>query len=594
MDTVNGPKKLCTLFNECVLRVPPYQRAYAWHPDPHLQSFLEDLRNHPIDQDKSYFYGTISRAKNVRRHHLTGYDLVDGQQRLTTACIFVAAALPRLSKDPELSRLAELHQETFIRDRLGSRKLETITTDDGFFEEFILQSEDRGSDHFQTPSQRRLFEAKQYFDKALSELCVDEIAGLIRVLYESQILVYAVDSDLEATQIFELQNDRGKPLTDLEALKSFLMYGLYLDAGPKIGTDLPIVQENFSVIYRAAEKMEGLYGARSEDELLTDHCIAFEERRTINGSDGWYQPKQLIRRILQDTLSVEKTAWIKRFSHRLRDSFEFALQIMEARDSEASIELGELTALGRTAPFWPLLLKCWKLDKKPGRSDFNRVVRTMESFVFRAILGGKRSDRGSSELRRWASDFSGDFEVLVAGLDEMRNAGGIIENFDSNLNSEHLFEWWGSTITYLLWRYENYLRTRQGLQMPRLSWKTIVSPERPAVKYERDHIEPKDPANPNLSRLVKWEVADDETRPFAEVCLHRLGNLVLDTFSAGSSKGSGDFASRIAHYTRSALLSQGEIVSVFATKGAEDILVWDVAAIRKRQEVLVAFAVKNL
>ena len=37
-------------------------------------------------------------------------------------------------------------------------------------------------------------------------------------------MVYAVGSAEDATQIFELQNDRGKRLTSLEALKSFLMH----------------------------------------------------------------------------------------------------------------------------------------------------------------------------------------------------------------------------------------------------------------------------------------------------------------------------------------------------------------------------------
>jgi hypothetical protein len=458
-----------------------------------------------------------------------------------------------------------------------------------------LQNEERGGDHFQTPSQRRLFEAKQYFVEAIRGLPVREIAKLLEVIYSSQILVWAVDSDLEATQIFELQNDRGKPLTNLEALKSFLMYGLYLHAGPSIATDLPIVQENFSAIYRAAEKMEGLYDTRDEDQLLADHCIAFEEHRTIDGADGWTQPKQLVRQLVEEVPADAKSAWIKDFSRRLRDSFEFALQIMEARDRESSIPLGELTALGRTAAFWPLLLKCWKLDKKSGRPEFDRVVQGMESFAFRSILGGKRSDRGNSDLRRRANTFSGNFEELIAGLNEMREDGGILENFGSNLNSEHFFDYWGGTVTYLLWRYENYLRTRQGQQMPRFSWITLVSPERQAVRYERDHIEPQNPKNPNLDRLVKWDEAEDEARPFREVCLHRLGNLVLDTVAAGSSKGSGDFTSRIQHYTsRSALLSQGELVSHFASKDSTGNLVWDVAAIRKRHEVLVAFAMTQI
>jgi hypothetical protein len=106
------------------------------------------------------------------------------------------------------------------------------------------------------------------------------------------------------------------------------------------------------------------------------------------------------------------------------------------------------------------------------------------------------------------------------------------------------------------------------------------------VRYERDHIEPKNPANQNLSRLVKWDAKDEEERPFEEVCLHRLGNLVLDTVSKGAAKGSRDFASRIPYYTGSGLLSQGELVSRFASQDRD----WDVAAIRRRHEALMDFA----
>lgn len=39
MDTITGPRELGMLFRGCILRVPPYQRAYAWSPDPPLQNF---------------------------------------------------------------------------------------------------------------------------------------------------------------------------------------------------------------------------------------------------------------------------------------------------------------------------------------------------------------------------------------------------------------------------------------------------------------------------------------------------------------------------------------------------------------------------
>ncbi|MDE2389650.1 MAG: DUF1524 domain-containing protein, partial [Betaproteobacteria bacterium] len=111
-----------------------------------------------------------------------------------------------------------------------------------------------------------------------------------------------------------------------------------------------------------------------------------------------------------------------------------------------------------------------------------------------------------------------------------------------------------------------------------------------------DHIEAKDSANPALARLVKWNENDKEARPFANVYLHRLGNLVLDTISTGASKGKGNFASRIEHYTaNTTFLSQGEIVTRFASKDAETgECIWDEAAIKNRQKALIDFCVNNL
>ena len=65
-----------------------------------------------------------------------------------------------------------------------------------------------------TPSQRRLLSAKQYIGKVLDGLSREDVERLLTTLAESQILVHAVETNSEATQIFELQNDRGKRLTN--------------------------------------------------------------------------------------------------------------------------------------------------------------------------------------------------------------------------------------------------------------------------------------------------------------------------------------------------------------------------------------------
>lgn len=258
-----GLATLKDLFATRRLTVPQFQRAYAWEEEPHLRNFIEDLSTHPIGPDRTYFLGTIllSTAPEFDTPLLGGFAVVDGQQRLTTVSILATAAIQRLSAENGDIGLAEEYVDLFIRTRRGTRKVHTILEDDPFFERFIIGNQIASGSDCDTPSQHRLLSAKRYFSKRLESLPANELKQLLATLCGSQILVYAVNSNSEATQIFELQNDRGKRLTDLEALKSYLMHGLYLHGKVNTEPDLKVVQQNFAAIYRAAEKAATKYDA---------------------------------------------------------------------------------------------------------------------------------------------------------------------------------------------------------------------------------------------------------------------------------------------------------------------------------------------
>jgi hypothetical protein len=537
MSQAGGHTTLKGLFATSAFIVPSFQRAYAWKPEPHLNDFINDLRSHPAEGEKRYFFGTIllTKASDLSSRLLNGYAVVDGQQRLTTTTIFMSVALAKLRdarQNPELDEFYEL----FVKTRAERRKFRTIVEDDAFFERLIMGNGiPLGS--CDTPSQRRLLSAKQYIGKRLDELSREEVERLLTTLAESQILVHAVDTNSEATQIFELQNDRGERLTNLEALKSYLMHSLYLHAGGDTEADLNVVQQNFAAIYRNAEILETKYDPPNEDQLLSYHCVAFLPWITLeDGADGWSRPKQVVRRLLAGEDKGVRSGWIKRFSSQLRDTFSSAVQILDARDS--CEPLGDFTALGRAAIFWPLLLKCWQFDPDAEHSNFERAVRAIEHFAFRLTVAARRADTGESYLRNLAKDFTGNFSTLIEAVNSMNEWWSIPELFEFNLRVPNFYAR-ERTATYLLWRYENYLRSQPGRQFPRLGWRTIVDPANAAVRYAKDHIEPQDAKNPVLSRLVKWDPDSDEApRPFADLYLHRLGNLVLDTVAAGAASTS--------------------------------------------------------
>jgi uncharacterized protein with ParB-like and HNH nuclease domain len=73
------------LFNENLFIIPDYQRGYSWEGEQ-LQDIMKDIGN-IAGQNNKHYTGTIvaSESKSRPGH----YEIVDGQQRLTTLVILL-------------------------------------------------------------------------------------------------------------------------------------------------------------------------------------------------------------------------------------------------------------------------------------------------------------------------------------------------------------------------------------------------------------------------------------------------------------------------------------------------------------------------
>lgn len=74
------------LFQNNNFMVPLYQRNYAWQ-NSEIVDFWEDLLDLVEDKRNSHFFGQIVTYKNESGSQ----EIIDGQQRLTTSTIFMAA-----------------------------------------------------------------------------------------------------------------------------------------------------------------------------------------------------------------------------------------------------------------------------------------------------------------------------------------------------------------------------------------------------------------------------------------------------------------------------------------------------------------------
>lgn len=577
----NGQKKLKELFDgRKIFNIPNYQRAYAWEESRQLPDFIEDIDNQSLERD--YFLGTILfREQAEKQMGFDIIDIVDGQQRITTIIIFMKVLLDKLAAgmtpDDFVSHGLDLVMETYIRNK-NRPKLQAITSDNDFFQTYIL-SDSNGKDHIETPSQRRLFNAKCYFEKKLRVRSIKELLELKCKLDEhTKVLTYSVKDAAEATLIFETTNDRGKGLTNLEKIKSFLMYKTYLAAGDDTERHLVNIQQRFADIFRELELFDGKLG---EDSVLQYHCIAFEG---WTDKEHYQQPMNFIRGILNPLISQgekqKALSFIDRFTLELKESYHLMRHLLLS----SSVSFRDLLNLDRPSNFYPLLLKCYKLDTTENKKKFEIVCKFLEIFSFRVFaVQQNRSNTGQAGIYKIARDFVGNFDPLFGKLITYVEEFSSRKSFQEDLRRSELYKLMASRdLCYLMWKYENFLRTKEQPICPSMSedeFNTVDSKMRLTV----EHI-----AAQKQNGIVRdFCILPTLDTEFLENNLNRLGNLTFDPASANSSKSNnGIDVKNDKYFSKAPYKTQNELES-FMEEGK-----WNVQSIANREQKIVNFCLE--
>jgi hypothetical protein len=140
----------------------------------------------------------------------------------------------------------------------------------------------------------------------------------------------------------------------------------------------------------------------------------------------------------------------------------------------------------------------------------------------------------------------------------------------------------GRDALYLLWKYENRLRSSQGF--PPISVRDFGSTDS-RVKFSIEHIAAQTVDEVESSKIELTSRNEEFTKTY----LHCIGNLVSDTHAGNSRKGNDPFFRKAEVYEQAPMMSQLEL-GRFAKRGPDGNPIWDVEAIRSRAEVLLRFA----
>ncbi|MDX9988049.1 DUF262 domain-containing HNH endonuclease family protein [Thiothrix unzii] len=539
--------------------IPVYQRAYSWEKKD-WTTFLNDLIEQ-TEGNNNYFFGNILLETITRNKK---YEVIDGQQRITTLSIFFRSLFNVLSQrknEPNLLDFDIRSKESIFLKNGGNIKIRPVEYDRACYDSLIIDN--KKNFEAVTPSQLRIKDAKEFFEKELEKLSTVKILAILEKIETTEIVSIELEGKKDSALMFELENNRGKDLTNMEKLKSYLMYQMYIySPSDEVETNIEYIAKIFESIYLTINDISSL----NEDSILIYHNNAY-----INGYT--YRSIDDVKREFKK--SSNKIYWAKNYVAELYASFCAIKKFEGAKNFFAK----RLIELGVPAFVYPFIIKGYKyLD-----GDFDKInllMHVLEILVFRVRLINSRANI-QDRLNPILSLFCGDVIDLSLKIKTKLNESWYWsdENAKNYLNGS-MYE--NNVINYLLWNYERFIQNKgYGINGIYLENEQI------------EHISPRTPTNGEpIESGYDVDSMNKYTEKFILTRLNSLGNLMLIPGSHNASIGNKPFSVKLSSYLNNQLLNQQVEIQKFA-KHEDGNPVWKEDSIIERHNKIVDFSVKK-
>lgn len=199
-------------------KIPDYQRPFAWDEDNFIE-LINDLTNAQTDQQ--YFLGTLVLHKKDDK---SNFDVVDGQQRLTTLLILISCLRDLIDDHKYKEQLqGKIVQEENKVDGIPEKPRIEVK-DRAIFRELILNEDGTNTKKrvadLVEPEVRYL-QAIKIFKKKLELYTQPKLEKFTQFVNQKCVIIYLSTSTFDdAFKLFTIVNDRGKQLRRIDILKA--------------------------------------------------------------------------------------------------------------------------------------------------------------------------------------------------------------------------------------------------------------------------------------------------------------------------------------------------------------------------------------
>lgn len=524
---------LSKLFVESLFQIPDYQRGYAWEYKQ-IREFIEDIDSLAEEPTANHYTGTIvtfcpknAPKKTYGTKTLQVADVVDGQQRLTSVCLYLSAILMELKKAGETDY--QRYDEDFLYSGATSKLTPSNDTANLFFD---LLKFGRSNTTPRLPHEKRMVKAITEFQIHLEKQMMAKGSAYVAYLKDlhraiTQRLIftsYTIEEECEIGMTFELMNSRGKELSVLELLKNYLMHWVSRNEPQPFEREslAGLINKSWKDTYKNLGECNG-----DEDQCLRVAWTLYCSHPPGNwaGYDGFKGPDFISLRDVSKRSRDDTKLFLKHFTEVLAEVSSHYAAILKPRETNALSpeELRWLTKIhntGNIANFLPLIVAARKLTQTGEilSQDYEELLRALECFAYRVFLyRGRRSNAGKSNFHRWAweiregSQKIGDVTARVHELTRYYHPEREFTAANTPLD-----DWYSGRrrLRYTLYEFELKLLKDEGKgAWPKLKWDELGD-------STVEHILPQNP-KAKSQWLNAWTDAERKE------CLHDIGNLVL-------------------------------------------------------------------
>ncbi len=576
-------------------RVPAYQREYVWGTDQ-VERLLNDVFvpledvNFVTENASEYFIGSVVVCPTTG----PDYDVIDGQQRLTTLYLLFCAIrdlLERHNEDvPETLKMKLVHFSLDLNGRERKKhKLELQYEQSNEVLRRIVAREDT-KDMANSTSTKNIITAFKVINDFLvekkfnewevgAELCFKFYGFLLKRIKLVRITTRDIGS---ALMLFETINERGKGLDSFDLVKNSIFMGSSESDYRKITEEW----KNLS---------DTIYGMRERPLRFMRYFIMSEYDLQQTFKEGKMPESDVFKWFSRNKISLNITSsnheGIK-FVKRLNSAAYKYKYFLENKDHYGHLNnlIQNINLLGGKSTRQHLIILL--AGSKFSIDEFNQISEELEKSLFISLIKRERPQVVEQKYLDWVtrilrmSKNDDSLNQILASMAEDRKINSdIFKLIFKDLDSSQIAHY---RMKYLLAKLTQYVEIRAyGKNEFNSNLSNFIN------NYDIEHIFPQ---NPNDRATEEFGENEKEN-----VSL-RIGNLTLLESSINSSIQNLPFSEKKEKYSESKLLLTQSIFNK-PTVGRNTQIdqtvselqhwdEWNENSVLQRQEMLLKFALK--